>query len=153
MTHAPPAAPCGHIRSKQHAGIGTAWGWQGPKAAPEACDIGPQSSPRTVTDGRERPDGARCLARTGRGVTTPAAARMSPSDHVGRCRQVAERQAKRWPWIDSLTPIPRKQPIRRSVKACPMVPRPMTAAHFVPTTGEVRLHEPWNPARWTGKDR
>ncbi len=66
------------------------------------------SSPRTVTDGRERVTRRQtpCPHRTR--TTRSAAAFMSPSDHGVRCRQVPERVAKRWPWTDSLTPVPRE---------------------------------------------
>lgn len=65
------------------------------------------SSPRTVTDGSEwvKRRQMPCPHRTR--TTSSAAARMSPSDHAMRCRQVPEREAKRRPWTDSLTPVQR----------------------------------------------
>lgn len=67
------------------------------------------SSPRTVTDGCERVKRRQlpCPHRTR--ATSPAAALMSPSDHEVRCRQVPAREAKRWPWTDRLTPVPRSR--------------------------------------------
>ena len=75
------------------------------------------SSPRTVTDGSERVRRRQspCPHRT---RTRSAAALMSPSDHGERCRQVPEREAKRWPWTDSLTPVPRNSAANPKGREC-----------------------------------
>jgi hypothetical protein len=120
-----------------------------PQRAAEMRNIAPCSSPRAVRIGRERAARRQSLPAQDAPARRGAACRLSSPVQPDRCRQVAERPAKRRPRTDSLTPVPRRPAQAARVERESVSHGPMTddAAHFVPTTGEVRPAEPWNPAR------
>lgn len=103
-----PARCPGAIRSQAGCGDLIGMGMARPRCAAESArDRPPVSSPCSERGRCERVKQRQTPCPHWTRATRPAAAHMSPSDHVTRCRQVSLRRAKRRPWTDSLTPVPR----------------------------------------------